>query len=96
MKCAMTKIIYQLILIFLPALIIFYGAGSCKNMEAKDSKMAFETKDVAYPVRFANFQRNSNVPVMMKSRWNPVWFKKYSDINIDYSFTAFMKSASNP
>ncbi len=51
--------------------------------------MAFETKDVAYPVRFANFQRNSNVPVMMKSRWNPVWFKKYSDINIDYSFIPY-------
>jgi len=51
--------------------------------------MAFETKDVAYPVRYANFQRNSQVPVEMKSKWNPVWFKKYSDINIEYSFIPF-------
>ncbi|RKX21470.1 MAG: hypothetical protein DRP51_04210, partial [Candidatus Zixiibacteriota bacterium] len=85
----MAKIFYHFVLVFFLVVEIYCGAGSEEKKEAEDNKMAFETKDVAYPVRYANFQRNSQVPVEMKSKWNPVWFKKYSDINIEYSFIPF-------
>jgi hypothetical protein len=59
------------------------GAGSNDIKDTKESIMAFETKDVAYPVRFANFQRNSNVPAKTKSKWTAIWSKNYSEINED-------------
>jgi outer membrane protein assembly factor BamB len=46
--------------------------------------MAFELKGVAYPVRFANFQRNSRVLAKVKPEWNLSWKKEYAAIDEEF------------
>ncbi len=83
--------------VFIPVLAVclFCGAGSRDVMETKESIMAFEINNVAYPVSFANFQRNSNVPIEMKSKWKPVWAKEYTEINEEIVVSPYMVYVSN-
>jgi hypothetical protein len=43
--------------------------------------MALEITGVAYPVRFANYQRNSLVSVEVKPKWQPVWSRAFHKID---------------
>lgn len=74
---------------------LYCGPGSSDVMETKESIMAFELKNVSYPVSFANFQRNSKVPVEMKSKWKPLWVKAYTEINAELIVSPFMVYVSN-
>ena len=58
-------------------------AGENDINKTKESIMAFEINNIAYPIRFANYQRNSIVPIEMKSKWKPLWLKPYAEINED-------------
>lgn len=57
--------------------------------------MAFELNNVPYPVSYANLQRNSNVPIEMKSKWKPLWRKEYTEINENIIVTPHMVYVSN-
>ncbi|MBN1163426.1 MAG: PQQ-binding-like beta-propeller repeat protein [Candidatus Krumholzibacteriota bacterium] len=75
------------LLVIVPVTGLFCMAKSNDNNEKKEEKMALEIKNVAYPVPFANFQRNSCVPVEMRSRWSPLWSRKYIEINEEIMIT---------
>ncbi len=81
------KLPLMLCLIFLLFQSCGRGAGGINK--TKENKMAFEIKNIEYPVMFGNLQRNSLVPVSMKSKWSPVWVKNYLEINDDYAFTPY-------
>jgi hypothetical protein len=41
--------------------------------------MILSVEGVAYPMRFANYQRNSFVSVEIRPRWKPLWSKSYAE-----------------
>jgi outer membrane protein assembly factor BamB len=57
------------------------GQGPEKSNKQEDTLMALEITGVAYPVRFADFQRNSFVPIELKPKWQPVWSRAYEKID---------------
>lgn len=65
------------------------GAGSNSIKKSEGNIMSFEISKVAYPVWLGNFQRNSYVPVDMKSKWNPLWSKTYIEINEEIMLTPY-------
>ena len=72
-------------IILLEAVLILFLLGTVGSIEDKeavgDKKMKFEIKDLAYPVMFANYQRNSNVIVDVKSQLELSWSKSFSEID---------------
>ena len=86
------RIIKNFIMVFVPVFFICCSSGSDDTEEINDSKddiMPLEIKDIAYPVVYANFQRNSLVPVEMKSTWNPLWSRRYIEINEELIVTPY-------
>ena len=66
---------------------------SCNDAESEsDSKTEersemLSTDGIPYPVMFANYQRNSNVPVATNAKGKLLWSKKYSDMDKDTRLT---------
>jgi hypothetical protein len=65
------------------------GQGPEKKSNEEDTTMALEITGVSYPVRFANFQRNSYVPVQVKPKWHPLWSKAYASIDEELILTPY-------
>jgi len=63
------------------ALVACTGQGEDAKNEniTGDNSMMFSIDGVAYPLRFANFQRNSLVTVDIKPRWKFLWAKNYAE-----------------
>lgn len=43
--------------------------------------MTFDFKNCAYPVEFANYQRNSYVPAKVRQQWDTAWTKRFNEID---------------
>jgi outer membrane protein assembly factor BamB len=43
--------------------------------------MTFNLEKSAYPVEFANYQRNSYVPIDVRRRWDAAWSKNFGEID---------------
>ncbi len=43
--------------------------------------MTFSLKSAGYPVEYANYQRNSYVPVEAKREWKAAWSKRFAEID---------------
>ncbi|MCP4703304.1 MAG: hypothetical protein GY865_01740 [candidate division Zixibacteria bacterium] len=78
------NIVTDIVLIFILATVINCGAESNEINREKDNIMALDTKDMEYPIQWANFQRNSLVPVEMKCKWKPLWSNIYLDVDEDF------------
>jgi len=59
-------------------------AVSDDTTEVKDEKMIFEITKIDYPVRFANYQRNSLVPSDVRTRWEPIWQRAFADVDSQF------------
>ncbi len=70
-------------------LILFFSIAcvSCKNADVdaktdiKEQSKMFDTDGVSYPVRFANYQRNSFVPAEIGGTGRVAWSKNYFEID---------------
>jgi outer membrane protein assembly factor BamB len=64
-------------------LVIFISchAGSKTGVETKEEAMTFNVRNCTYPVEFANYQRNSYVPIDVRRQWDIAWSKRFNEID---------------
>ncbi|MFH2036490.1 MAG: hypothetical protein ABIJ45_08820 [Candidatus Zixiibacteriota bacterium] len=68
-------------------LFVSFLCGSCSHaemeteMHIKEQSKMFDTDGVPYPVRFANYQRNSFVPIEFTASGKLMWSKIYYEID---------------
>ncbi len=77
------------LMLFLLTIGLCCMADSNDENKIGDKSMGFEINDIAYPVWMGNLQRNSFVPVEMKSKWKPLWSKMYIEINENLVLTPY-------
>jgi len=68
-------------LLALPVICISCIAESSDGVKPKEQTMTFSLKNAGYPVEFANYQRNSYVPVEAKREWKGAWSKRFAEID---------------
>jgi len=68
---------------YITAFILYSGgiAGSQEGKNTEEPTMIFDFDNVACPIRFVNFQRNSLLTTEAKARWRFLWSKSYTDVD---------------